>query len=95
MSTVLAKEVTKHENIQVFKDFFVFNLLKNADSVVGLIGIDMLTGDTVVINAKTTVVAAGGYASITCLRVPIFQWVFLLNVHLSGYHFSLVAVALV
>jgi succinate dehydrogenase/fumarate reductase flavoprotein subunit len=64
MSTVLAKEVSKHDNIQVFKDFFVFNLLKSADSVVGLIGIDMLTGDTVVINAKTTVVATGGYASL-------------------------------
>lgn len=64
MSTVLAKEVSKHANIKVFKDFFVFNLLTSADTVVGLIGIDMLTGDTVVINARATVVAAGGYASL-------------------------------
>jgi len=64
MSTVLAKEVSKHDNIKVFKDFFVFNLLQSGDNVVGLIGIDMLTGDTVVINAKVTVMAAGGYASL-------------------------------
>lgn len=64
MSTVLAKEASKHENIKQFKDFFVFNLLQSQGSVVGLIGMDMITGDIAVINAKSTVLAAGGYASL-------------------------------
>ncbi len=64
MSTVLAKEVSKHSNIKHFKDFFVFSLLKNQGSVVGLIGMDMITGNIAVINAKSTVLAAGGYASL-------------------------------
>lgn len=64
MSTVLAKEVSKHSNIKQFKDFFVFSLLKSQGCVVGLIGMDMLTGNIAVINAKSTVLAAGGYASL-------------------------------
>ena len=64
MSTVLAKEVSKHSNIKQFKDFFVFSLLKSQGTVVGLIGMDMITGNIAVINAKSTVLAAGGYASL-------------------------------
>ncbi len=64
MSTVLAKEVSKHSNIKQFKDFFVFSLLKSQGCVVGLIGMDMITGNIAVINAKSTVLAAGGYASL-------------------------------
>ncbi len=64
MSTVLAKEVSRHDNIKVFKDFFVFSLLKNDGRVVGLLGMDMLSGDIVAINAKSTVIATGGYTSL-------------------------------
>ena len=63
MSTVLAKEVSRRDNIKVLKDFFVFGLLKNKDSVVGVVGMDMLSGEIVAVNAKSTVVATGGYTS--------------------------------
>lgn len=82
MSTVLAKEVSRHDNIKVFKDFFVFSLLKNDGCVVGLLGMDMLSGDIVAINAKSTVIATGGYTSLwgfsdnppTHLQATPFQW---------------------
>jgi succinate dehydrogenase/fumarate reductase flavoprotein subunit len=64
MSTVLAKEVSRHDNIKVFKDFFAFSLLKNEGNVVGLLGMDMLGGTLVAVNAKSTVVATGGYTSL-------------------------------
>lgn len=63
MSTVLAKEVSRHKNIKVMKDFFAYWLLKSKDAVVGIVGIDMINGQTVVINAKNTIVATGGYTS--------------------------------
>jgi len=64
MSTILAKEVARRDNISVFKDFFAFELLKNGDTVVGILGMDMLNGQLVVINAKSTVLATGGYTSL-------------------------------
>jgi fumarate reductase (CoM/CoB) subunit A len=63
MSTVLAKEVSRHDNIKVYKDFFAYWLLKNKGSVVGLVGIDMINGKILAINAKSTIVATGGYTS--------------------------------
>lgn len=64
LSTVLAKEVSRHGNIRVYKDFFVFDLIKKGDAVVGIIGMDMLSGEIVAINAKSTVMATGGYTSL-------------------------------
>jgi len=64
MSTVLAKEVSRHKNIKVFKDFFAFALLKNGKSVVGILGMDLINGEIVAINAKSTVMATGGYTSL-------------------------------
>jgi succinate dehydrogenase/fumarate reductase flavoprotein subunit len=64
MSTILAKEVSRHDTITVFKDFFVFGLLKNGNTVVGIIGMDMIHGDLIAINAKSTVMATGGYTSL-------------------------------
>lgn len=64
MSTILAKEVTRHSNIKVCKDFFAYWLLKSKGSVVGVVGIDMINGQIVVINAKSTIVATGGYTSL-------------------------------
>jgi len=64
MSTVLAKEVARHENIKVYKDFMVFDFLKNEGKVVGIVGIDQLSGEVVAINAKATIAATGGYTSL-------------------------------
>ncbi len=64
MSTVLAKEVSRHDTIKVFKDFFAFGLLKSGAVACGILGIDMLSGDLLAINAKATVLATGGYTSL-------------------------------
>jgi len=64
MSTVLAREVSRHSNIRVFKDFMVYWLARHGNSVAGVVGIDMLSGNTVAINARSTIVATGGYTSL-------------------------------
>lgn len=64
MSTVLAKEASKRDNISIFKDFFVFDILKSGNTVVGVIGMDMIRGELVAVNAKSTIIAAGGYTSL-------------------------------
>ncbi len=64
MSTVLAKEASRRDNISIFKDFFVFDILKSGNTVVGVIGMDMIRGELVAVNAKSTIIAAGGYTSL-------------------------------
>jgi len=64
MSTVLAGEAARRDNISIFKDFFVFDLLKSGSSVVGVVGMDMISGQVVAVNAKSTVIATGGYTSL-------------------------------
>ena len=64
MSTILAKEVSRHDSIKVYKDFFAFHLLKKEARVVGIMGMDMLGGDLVAINARSTILATGGYTSL-------------------------------
>ncbi|MBM3705185.1 MAG: FAD-binding protein [Actinobacteria bacterium] len=64
MSTVLAREVSRHSNIRVFKDFMVYWLARHGNSIAGVVGIDMLSGNTVAINARSTIVATGGYTSL-------------------------------
>lgn len=64
MSTVLAKAASKRDNIDIYKDFFVFDLLKNGNTVVGILGMDMINGEVVAVNAKSTIIATGGYTSL-------------------------------
>jgi len=64
MSTILAKEASKRDNIDIYKDFFVFDLLKNGNTVVGILGMDMIRGEIVAINAKSTIIATGGFTSL-------------------------------
>ena len=64
MSTHLAKEVSRHENIRVLKDHLVFQLLSNKGQVVGGLALDQNEGEYVVIEAASTVIACGGYTGI-------------------------------
>ncbi len=64
MSTVLAKEASRRDNISIYKDFFVFDILKSRNTVVGVVGMDMIRGEIVAVNAKSTIIAAGGYTSL-------------------------------
>jgi succinate dehydrogenase/fumarate reductase flavoprotein subunit len=58
---VLPRQVRKRKKIEVMEDIFIFDLLKNDEVVVGAIGIDLIKGEIVVINAKSTILATGGY----------------------------------
>ncbi len=64
MSTVLAREVGRHSNIDILKDYLVFQLLTRDNQVVGALALDFNNGEMVVIQAKATVLATGGYTSI-------------------------------
>jgi len=64
MSTHLAKEVSRHENIRVLKDCLVFQLLTNKGQVVGGLALDQNEGKFVVIEAASTVIACGGYTGL-------------------------------
>jgi len=58
---ILPRQVRKRKNIEVLEDHFFVDLLKNDDQVVGAIGLDLVTGNPVVINAKATILATGGF----------------------------------
>jgi len=64
MSTHLAKEVSRRENIRVLKDYLVFQLLSNKGQVVGGLALDQNEGEYVVIEATSSVIACGGYAGL-------------------------------
>ncbi|MDY7038473.1 MAG: FAD-binding protein, partial [Thermodesulfobacteriota bacterium] len=57
----LPRQVRKRKKINVIEDLFIFDLLKNGNEVVGAIGLNIATGTPVVINAKATILATGGY----------------------------------
>ena len=58
---ILPRQVRKRKEIEVLEDLFFVDLLKNEDQVVGAIGLDLVTGKPVVINAKATILATGGF----------------------------------
>ena len=58
---VLPTQLRKRREIKLMEDLFVFDLLKNGDEVVGAIGLDLIRGIPVLINAKATILATGGY----------------------------------
>ena len=58
---VLPTQLRKRREIKLMEDLFVFDLLKNGDEVVGAIALDLIRGIPVLINAKATILATGGY----------------------------------
>jgi len=54
-------QVRRRKNVDIIDDLFIFDLLKNGNEVVGAIGMDLTTGDPVVINSKITMLATGGF----------------------------------
>ena len=64
MSTNLALEVSRRENIAVYKDFLIFQLLTSGNQVVGALALDQNNGEIVAIESISTVVACGGYAGL-------------------------------
>ena len=64
MSTHLAREVSRRENIRVLKDHLVFQLLTNNGQAVGGLALDQNEGELVVIEAISSVIACGGYTGL-------------------------------
>ena len=50
-----------YDNITTIEDVMIVDLLKDKNTVNGAIGIDVNTGDYILINAKSVVIATGGY----------------------------------
>lgn len=50
-----------YDKITCLEDVMIVDLLKNEDTVNGAIGIDINTGEYILINAKSVVIATGGY----------------------------------
>ena len=50
-----------YDKITCLEDIMIVDLLKNEDTVNGAIGIDINTGEYILINAKSVVIATGGY----------------------------------
>jgi succinate dehydrogenase/fumarate reductase flavoprotein subunit len=58
---ILPRQVRKRKNIEILEDHFFVDLLKDDGQVVGAMGLDLVTGTPVVINAKATILATGGF----------------------------------
>jgi succinate dehydrogenase/fumarate reductase flavoprotein subunit len=55
-------EHCKKIGIKTMTKFFIIDLIKQDNTVVGAVGLDQLTGNLIAINAKATVLATGGHA---------------------------------
>lgn len=57
---ILSKEVTSYPNVRVMTDVAVSELLQNGSRVVGALGLDLKTGNPLVVHAKATILSTGG-----------------------------------
>lgn len=64
VATIIAAEVSRHENATMLNNFFTFELLKSGGKVVGALGLDLVNGELMAIKAKSTILACGGYTGI-------------------------------
>ena len=65
MGRALMNGVKKMENVSVFNDIIVTDLLKNGDTVTGALGYDVYSGELIVFEAKATVLGTGGFSAYT------------------------------
>lgn len=64
LSTILAKEASRHRNVWLRNDFLAFSILRKGNRAVGVVGLDLKAGELEAILAKSIVLASGGYTSI-------------------------------
>jgi len=64
LSTILAKEVSRHRNIWPRNDFMSYGVITKGRRAVGILGLDLQTGCLEAVLGKSTVLASGGYTSI-------------------------------
>lgn len=64
LATIISNEISRHSNIQRKNDFFAFKCLKDANKVVGVLGLNMKEGRLETILAKSTILSTGGYGAL-------------------------------
>ncbi|HEY7270989.1 MAG TPA: FAD-binding protein, partial [Dehalococcoidia bacterium] len=60
----LRRELLRRPSIQTFEDFVATRLLKDGDRVAGAVALNLRTADVVVFQARSTIMATGGYEEI-------------------------------
>lgn len=60
-----AEAIKENPEIEIYEDFFIIDLLKNDDKIVGAIGIDIYDGELKIFNSKSTIIATGGFQPCT------------------------------
>ncbi len=61
MGRALQQGIKETSGIELLEDVFIIELLSENQKVTGAIGIDIFTGETILINAKAVVMATGGF----------------------------------
>lgn len=57
----LPRQVRLQKNVKVLNDIFVIDLLTNGSAVVGMLGLDIKEGKFIILRAKSTILATGGF----------------------------------
>jgi succinate dehydrogenase/fumarate reductase flavoprotein subunit len=68
----LRKEVKKRK-IQTLEDVMILELLKDGDRVVGAVGLNMNTGELLVIKARAVILATGGWQRAWSLTSAVYE----------------------
>ena len=60
-SRIFPPAIRARKQINIIEDLFIIDLLLNEDTIVGAAGIDIKTGRFIILKAKATILATGGY----------------------------------
>ncbi len=61
MAAGLRREMLKHSSISLLEDVVVTRLLTDGERIVGLLGLDMRSGEMIAVQAPAVILATGGY----------------------------------
>jgi succinate dehydrogenase/fumarate reductase flavoprotein subunit len=61
---VLPRQVKMRKGIKTLSDTFIVDLISNGETVTGAVGVDVRSGDLVAIQAKSTILATGGFMAL-------------------------------
>jgi succinate dehydrogenase/fumarate reductase flavoprotein subunit len=61
---ILPRQVRMHENVKLLNDTLVIDLIKDGESVVGAVAIDLRDSSLKIIKAKSTILATGGFMAL-------------------------------
>jgi succinate dehydrogenase/fumarate reductase flavoprotein subunit len=61
---VLPRQIRLHEGIKTLHDTFIVDLISDGKTVTGAVGVDVRTGEFRVIQAKSTILATGGFMAL-------------------------------